>query len=275
MFVQSTTPPLDHELLEGEQALRRLRPELEALVPPFKPRSLHIPHSVSVVLGAQVTIERLLPLMPRYTPRANAGSIARLRDHGLATAFVYHRSLPRCSVEYEALIEAAQVLRRRLLSSAIHLADLGLLDMRRVVEIRAGRGHVGVGDALLALANLFEEHWSRLRDNTPIERSELHRATEQGAKLLAATAERRARRHRRASSDDMTRRALHLMCEVYEEARRVAAYIGWYEPGLHPLPSLVRRTPRSQTIVSEDALVDTTAHPEGEVESGPHLAAAE
>jgi hypothetical protein len=279
MLSNPTTTPLDHDLLEGEQALRRLRPELEALVAPFKPRSLYIPHGVAVVLGAQPTIDQLLLLMPRYTPLANAGRMARLRDYGLATAFVYHRSLPRHPVDppgYHALIEQAHSLRRRLLSSATHLAELGLLDERRVAEIRAGRGHVAVGDGLLALANLFEAHWPQLEDSTPIERGELHRAAEQGARLLAVTTERRERKRRRRERDDMTRRAVHLMSEVYEEARRVAAYIGWYEPDVHPLPSLVRRIARARTVASEDGTLDVTERSlDAEGEPGPHLVAAE
>lgn len=278
MFTSPTTSPLDHDLLEGEQALRRLRPELEALVPPFKPRVIHIPHCVSVLLGAQPTIDQLLPLMSRYTPLANASRIARLRDYGLATAFVYHRSLPRYPVdppEYRALIEDAHALRRRLLSSATHLADLGLLDERRVVEIRAGRGHIGAGDGLLALANLFEEHWPKLKDNTPIERRELHRATEQGARLLAVATERRERNRGRFKRDDVARRAAHLMCEVYEEARRVTAYIGWYEPSLHPLPSLVRRIARGRPIATEGVIFGLHERLYDDSEPGPHLAAAE
>lgn len=273
-----TTTPLDHDLLEGEQALRRLRPELEALVPPFKPRAIHVPHCVSVLLGAQPTIDQLLPLIPRYTPLANASRIAQLRDYGLATAFVYHRSLPRYPVEppeYRALIEDAYALRRRLLSSATHLADLGLLDERRVVEIRAGRGHVGAGDSLLALANFFEEHWLKLKDNTPIERWELHRAAEQGARLLAVATERRERNRGRFKRDDMPRRAVHLMCEAYEEARRVAAYIGWYEPNLDPLPSLVRRIASSRPPVIEGVPGELDARPRAEGQLEPHLAAAE
>lgn len=279
MFPKPTATPLDHDLLEGELALRRLRPELEALVPPFKPRIVHIPHCVSVLLGAQPTIDRMLPLMPRYTPLASASRIARLRDYGLATAFVHHRSLPRHPVdppEYRALIEDAHSIRRRLLAAAVHLADLGLLDERRVAEIRAGRGHVGAGDGLLALANLFEEHWSALKDSTPIERHELHRAAEQGARLLAVATERRERRRGRYKRDDMPRRAVHLMCEVYEEARRVAAYIGWYEPELRPLPSLVRRIARDRNVAAEDAMTELDARSDDDrAAPGSHLAAAE
>lgn len=272
------TIPLDPDLLEGELALRRLRPELEALVPPFKPRIIHIPHCVSVLLGAQPAIERMLPLMGRYTPLANASRIARMRDYGLATAFVYHRSLPRHPVEppeYRALIEDAYSLRRRLLCSAAHLAALGLLDERRIAEIRAGRGHVGVGDGLLGLATLFEEHWSKLKDSTPIERHELHRATEQGAKLLAVATERRERSRRIVGRDDLLRRVVHMTCESYEEARRVAAYISWYEPELRPLPSLIRRVLREQSGPSADATIEVSKASDGVGEFGPHLAAAE
>ena len=272
------TTPLDPDLLEGEQALRRLRPELEALFPPFKPRIIYIPHCVSVLLGAQPAIERMLPLMGRYTPLANASRIARMRDYGLATAFVYHRSLPRHPVEppeYRALIEDAYSLRRRLLSSAAHLADLGLLDERRIAEIRTGRGHVGVGDALLALATLLEEHWPKLKDSTAIERHELHRATERGAKLLAVATERRARNRRVVSRDDLLRRMVHATCEAYEEARRVAAYIGWYEPELHPLPSLIRRLRHERLVQSDEATVEVSDVSDDGDELRPLLAAAE
>jgi hypothetical protein len=269
---------IDPDLLEGEQAFRGLRPQLEALVPPFKPRVVHIPHCVSVLLGAQPTIERMLPLMERYTPLANAGRISCMRDYGLAMAFVYHRSLPRHPVdppEYRALVEDAYSLRRRLLSSAAHLAELGLLDEHRIAEIRAGRGHVGVGDALLALATLFEEHWPTLKDSTPIARHELHLASAHGAKLLAVATERRDRNRKGAKPDDFSRRMVHLACEVYEEARRVAAYISWYEPDLRPLPSLVRRLSRARLVAIEAGATGLSEAAEGESELRSHLAAAE
>lgn len=266
------------ELLEGEQALQRLRPDLEALTPPFKRRVVSIPHGVAVLLGAQPTIERMLPLMARYTPVANADRIARMRDIGLAAAFVHHRSLPRYPVappEYRALIDDAYSLRRRLLSSAAHLADLGLLDERRIVEIRAGRGHIGVGDGLLALATLFEVHWARLQNNTPIERHELHRAIDQGAKLLAVATERRARRRKRPAPDDLFQRTVQLMCEAYEEARRVSAYISWYEPELQPLPALMRWVSRSRAATSDGASVEPSDEAGDAGELRPSLVAAE
>lgn len=243
--------PLDHELLEGEQALRRLRPELEALVPPFKPRAIHVPHGVSVLLGAQPTIERMLPLMERYTPLANASRISRMRDIALAVAFVHHRSLPRPLAyppELRALVADAYSARRRLGKAAKHLAELGLLDARRVEEIRVERGHVGTGDALLALATLFEEHWWKIEHSTPIGRPELRRAAEHGAKLLAVATERRERAHRYTKGGDLPRRTIHMMCEAYEEARRVSAYIAWYEPELRPLPSMFRRLARERAV---------------------------
>lgn len=276
--VQSPPNHIDPDLLEGEQAFRRLRPQLEALVPPFKRRVVHIPHCVSVLLGSQPSIARMLPLMERYTPLADARRISCMRDYGLAMAFVYHRSLPRHPVdppEYRTLIEDAYSLRRRLFSSAAHLAELGLLDERRIAEIRAGRGHVGVGDGLLALATLFEEHWPTLKDSTPIERHELHRATTQGAKLLAVATERRDRNRKGANQDDLSRRMVHLTCEVYEEARRVAAYISWYEPKLRPLPSLVRRLSRGRIITNNESHASASEAPEEEGELRPHLAAAE
>lgn len=238
--------PFEHDLLEGEHALRRLRPELEALVPPLKPRAIHIPYGVSVLLGVQPTMERVLPLMERYTPLANASRMGNLRDYALATAFVHHRYRPRPPTDgpdYPALVREAQALRRRLAAAAGHLADLGLLDTQEVEQIQRGRGHIGTGDGLLALATIFQKHWSMVRDNTPIERQELHQAAELGARLLAVVTERREQRRRSSShrADGLHRRAVHMMCDVYEEARRVVAYIGWYEPELRPLPSLYRR----------------------------------
>jgi hypothetical protein len=269
---------MDHELLEGELALRQLLPELEALVPPFKRRAVRIPHCVSVLLGSQPAIDRMLPFMPRYTPLANAGRISRMRDYALAAAFVHHRSLPRPPTEppeQRALIEGSLSLRRRISKAAIHLADLGLLDPRRVREIRAGRGFVGTGDALLALATLFEAHWSDVKDNTPIERSELRHAAEQGAKLLALAAERRERIHGGIARDDVPRRAAHMMCEVYEEARRVAAYICWYEPEVRPLPSLYRRASRGHTEPDEPMFDETTDTATDQGEQTRILVAAE
>jgi hypothetical protein len=249
----SIPTPLDHELLEGDQALCRLRPELEALVPPFRPRAIHVPHGVSVLLGAQPTIDQMLPLMARYTPLANASRISRMRDIALATAFVHHRSLPRPLAyppELRALVADAYSARRRLGKAAKHLAELGLLDARRVEEIRVERGHVGTGDALLALATLFEEHWWKIEHSTPIGRAELRRAAEHGAELLAVATERRERAHRYAKRSDLPRRTVHMMCEAYEEARRVSTYIAWYEPELRPLPSMFRRLARERVVLN-------------------------
>ncbi len=254
--------PRDPDLLEGEQALRRLRPELEALEAPLHSRAIHVPYAVSVLLGVQPTIERSLPLMRRYTPLANISRIANLRDYALATAFVHHRSrrtAPTDGPNYTRLITDARALYRRLGAASAHLADLGLLDAGRVAEIRRVRGNIAVGDGLLALATTLQERWPMVDHCTPIQRHELRHAAELGARLLAAVAERRQQRSRIASfrrSDGLHRRAVSRMCDVYEEARRVVAYIGWYEPDLAPLPSLVRRLAKHRALVEGRSLVE-------------------
>jgi hypothetical protein len=281
MITSSSPSHLDHELLEGEQALRRLRPELEALVARFKPRGLNVPYAVSVVLGAQPVIVHMLPLMARYTPLASVSRIEHLRGYALATAFVHHRCQPRAPLEdlgYPALVYDAYSLRKRLTSAAVHLSDLGLLDADRVMKIREGRGHIGAGDGLLALATLFEEHWSKVMDSTPIARQELRRAAEIGAKLLASVSERRERRRRRVDDhrhDDLRRRAIQMMYEVYEEARAVAAYIGWYEPALHPLPSLFRQLSRARAVTHGELVVEGVEVIENDGKREDHLVAAE
>jgi hypothetical protein len=231
-----------------------------------------------LLLGAQPTIEQMLPLMARYTPLANASRIANLRAYALATAFVHHRSQPQPVVhgpDYPGLITDAYALRRRLGLAAVHLAALGLLDARRVAEIQGRRGHVGTGDGLLALATLFEERWAQVKDSTPIERHELRHAADLGARLLAVAPARRARRGRTDTPqpNGLRRRAIHMMCNAYDEARRVAEYIAWYEPELHPLPSLFQRVSRDRIVTQGEPLTLLTAGLEDE--AARMLAAAE
>ncbi len=248
-------------------AYQRVAAELDALpAERATPVTVEVSTAVSIVLGASVKIAELRPAMAAQLVEPPRASLDKLTDYALAAHYAYLQSFgthaARADRARELLAEAAP-LRQRLLAVAEMLAALGLVDGARVAEIRAGSGNVDTANDLTALAATFVNDWARLAGQVPITEAEVDRAASLGTELLVALGVRRVGAEREPDAKgwaDRKNRALRLMLDAYDDARRAVAYLRWKEGDADSYaPSLFAR--RRRAARPGEAPVEAPAEP--------------
>lgn len=200
--------------------------------------------AVSVVLGALPSLRALRDAIVEELPKHPIAQLDDLEDYALAAWYsnVLHENQGLDEGAMKQLQEEGAALRESLLIAAEPLAHRGLLDAKRLAEIKAGRGKEDAANDLTALSELYSAQWDRIKTKTPVEEHEIRRADEIGSKLLMAVVAKDTGKP--ADSADRRARAFTLLARAYGACRRAAAYIRWEQGDVDELvPPLVRRGP--------------------------------
>ena len=123
----------------------------------------------------------------------------------------------------------AAKLREILLSDINALIKRGLIDGKRLDDLRGGVGFRNNAFDLQVMAIILRERWEVIRSRTAIQESELEEAETLGNNLSNAVD---GREHTPASVVKATSdraRAFTLFHRSYEEAHRLATFVRWYE----------------------------------------------
>ena len=123
----------------------------------------------------------------------------------------------------------ASKLRELLLSDINALIKRGLLDGRRLDDLRGGVGFRNNAFDLQVMGIILRERWEVIRSRTAISEAELSEAETLGDSLTNAVdgRERTSPAVVKATSDRA--RAFTLFNRSYEEAHRLATFVRWYE----------------------------------------------
>jgi hypothetical protein len=233
-------------------AYERVAAEIDAL-PAERVGAVNVDVSTAVatVIGASAKLAELRPEIVAQLPAHPINTIDKLTDYALAALYAHLQTFGRQVAgpdRVRELLAEATPLRQRLLAVADMLASLGMLESAPVAEIRTGSGHLDTANDLIALAALFDNEWARLHDRVPLEQSELERAARLGTELLVTLGVRKVR-----SGDapdikgwaDRKNRALRLMLDAYDGARRAVHYLRWQQDDAESYaPSLFARRRR-------------------------------
>jgi hypothetical protein len=262
---------------EAAEAYARARPDLDALNPNAVGRiTANLAVVVSIVLGALVHIEALMPLIATL-PLLDLVTLRKLRDYAYALYYVDLMALLAAegSADVPTLLAEATPMRDRMLSVAEGLAKYGLVDPERVAAIRSGLGHLDTARDLGALAELFgalaPEHKGRL----PVPEAEIDRAAELSLQTLAALGRRQVGSDGAglpSRFEDDKARAFRLVVQTYDIGRRAVAYVRWQEGDADLLvPSLFsgkrRRSPAAEEPGTNGAPTEPPA-PKGDGDNG-------
>lgn len=206
-----------------------------------------VPTTVSTVLGALPSLRAMRDPIVEELPKHPIALLDDLEDYALA-AWYAHLLHENQGVEGDALKklqEEATPLRDSLLIAAEALAHRGLLDQKRVSEIRSNQANQDTANDLLALSELFSAQWDRVKAKTAVEEQEVQQASELGTKLIMALgAKDTATAGKPVDSADRRARAYTLLVRAYSACRRAAAYVRWEQGDVDELaPPLVRRGP--------------------------------
>ena len=151
----------------------------------------------------------------------------------------------------DKLIADAKAKRQLLLSDASALAHRGLLDPKRLQELKGSRGFRNIAFDLVVLASMMRDNWPEISNRTAVPIAELDEAAALGERLLTTIAQRPALLTEAAEN---RQRAFTLFVSAYDHVRRVITFLRWNDgdvdqivPSLHAGRTKRRRKPRSAT----------------------------
>jgi hypothetical protein len=131
------------------------------------------------------------------------------------------------------LMPEAEDLRETLLLQARAQAKRKRIPQSLLDTVEPGVGIEDRANDLTVLAHAFRSRWRELEGRIDVSLAELDRADELAALLLGRLAARAvsARKEGELSPGELRARAWTLLVNAYEECRRAAAAVWWYEPG--------------------------------------------
>ncbi|MBN1607666.1 MAG: hypothetical protein JW940_13600, partial [Polyangiaceae bacterium] len=182
------------------------------------------------VLGAIPGLRKMRPAIVEALPRFDVGRFDRLESYALALAHAQAEYLkaPAINPGPRELAKEARRWRDELLMAVQCLVARGLVPKpsARILECRRAYGPLAL--AVLALAQLLEQHWPAICGRTALELSELDQASEAARRLLDAMALPRRRPEKRAAAEQRSR-AFALLVRAYADARRAVRFVRWHD----------------------------------------------
>lgn len=221
-----TPPILPISKTEAHRAFERLHSRMKAIRRrEVTAVDVDIEQAAILVLTAESRIRALQPEIVRLPP-FNPELLTSLREVALAAWYAHVVVAPGADQEkrLNMLIKETADLKRSLLLQADALASVGLLDAKRIAQLRAGRSHWDLAGDTLALSDLFRRRWKQLRRKTTVTEEKLDRAANLATELLQAIGDR-ARAF--AAAEHLRAQAYSLLYQAYDKVRRAVVYLRW------------------------------------------------
>jgi hypothetical protein len=225
-----------------EAAFAAILPEIQAL-----PDTAVLTVNIDVVAAA-TTVLGLLPELRALRPqivdefsRFDLERFDKLEQYALALSHAHGlyrgaASMKRNTAELAAEVTAA---RDRLLSCARTLATHGLLEAARLTGCKTTTAYRATASDIFMLVPLFKEHWSRIRNNTPLTLSDLNRASNLAVELLTEVGLKEQAPVGVNAAAQIRAKAYTLLADAYEDARRAVQYLRARHGDAHDIaPSL-------------------------------------
>ncbi len=242
--------PYRPQIAQAAASYAKIKPRLAKLQPDeVIAVNVEVAAAVSIAMGAVTNLRPMREAIASELPKHPIDALDDLEDYALSFwyAHVLSENAEGGGEAPKKLMEEAGPLRESLLIAAEALAHKGLLDGKRVAEIRSGRGHADAANDLSALAEVFTQSWERVKSKTAVELHEVQRADELSTKLALAINAKETNgggAGKPADPADRLARAYTLLTRAYNDCRRAAAYIRWEQGDVDDLaPPLTRKSP--------------------------------
>jgi hypothetical protein len=236
--------PAGHAPHAAADAFAKVEPELAAVpADALGDSTIDAAVALATVLAAAPRIREHRAAIEEQLPKHPLKGIDQLETYAHAAwyAHLVHAYASTSPEASKALVEEAGRLRDGLLIAAEALAHRALLDVDAVARIRKGGANPDLAGDLTALAGMFKEAWGKVSTKTAVERSEIDRAAELGPAVLVAAA---AKKHKGTDTEAQRAKALALLVDAYDGARRAIGYLRWKEGDLDVIaPSLHKKRP--------------------------------
>lgn len=216
----------------AEQAYHR---HLDEILSVPKARQLQVNLDVNrvVALGLEV-FDRLNLLRDEIQARLadfDIGNLDRLRGYALALSHANARCLRRgrLSRENQALLSDVSEARVLFLSDATALTKRSLIEPAVLARYSGVRSQLQTLEDLSQLIELLRTRWPTIEGKTAITPDELDRAEHLVRQVRQTVRLDERQPEARASRQRIRAQAFTLFAGAYEELRRAACYLRWYE----------------------------------------------
>jgi hypothetical protein len=258
-----------------QDAYQRCKPLIDAM-PKDKLLSvnLDVPTIVACALGSMSEIRKLQEAAATL-PGMDVAHFKNVEQYALALAYAHslHQAASTPTLPLQELSARGLELRELLLTDCTALARRGLIDGRRLKELKGHVGYKNVASDLLTLVALLREAGARVQGKTAVDARELDEGEVLADQLLTAVGEREQLPVTKEATFDNRERAYTLFLRSYDQIRRAAHYLRWDEDDADELvPSLyaTRKRKGSEVIEEEEpAPAPTPPAPDGGMTPAP------
>lgn len=242
------------QLRECYRAALDACPERDVLV-----INVDIPTAVATALGAEEAIRTLRARVETDCPIIDGARLDKISDYARLTGYLHAGCVAQEAAAateggVTAIADEVGAMRDTLRADAEPFAARRVFDPAIVAELRSGQGHHDLAMDVFAYTQLFRGNWEAIKAGTMVKLADLDRADEAAGKLLLAVG-LKDRAPSSPSGFALDRaRAFTLFVNAYNEARRVATFLRWWEKDADVLvPSLYARTGGSPRKSSDEA----------------------
>lgn len=194
---------------------------------------------LAVNLNVQLVTTTILGALPRLWSLRDE-VIAKIPSFDIAQfdkLEVYAKALAYAQTVYLAASTPAETLpalasraieiRQQLLTDATALARRGLLDQKRLDDLKGDTGYLSVASDLGVLVRMLREGWTAIVSKSAIQPSELDEAEQVFERITLAYAERTRQSEATIAAAEDRQRAYTLCLNAYDQARRATTYLRW------------------------------------------------
>lgn len=190
--------------------------------------NLDIAVSTSQVLSVAPNLQALRPAVAKL-PNFDIAQYDNIVPYTLALIYANnrHQSILTPPEEVPALLDDASKMRTIFSADANALAARGIIDGKKLGELKSGTGALDVASDLGTLVILLRENWDKVSANSGIKPAELDRAEALSERLTFAFAEKGQSKTKLAEAAEDRQRAFTLFVDAYDQARRAVSYLHW------------------------------------------------
>ncbi len=193
--------------------------------------NLDIPSAIATVIGALPRMKTFREAFVTALPNFDMAAFDALETYADALAYAHTAFLAASepTADLPALLERATDMRDQLVSDATALARRGIVDAKRLADLKGGTGYLAIAYDLGALVRMIRERWSEISTKSAIQSFELDEAESLYEQITRAYGTRTRQSTAAAAQADDRQRAYTLFVKAYDQARRAIQYVRWEE----------------------------------------------
>jgi hypothetical protein len=220
---------VSQEVLASE-VVTRLLGKFEALAPAeLQQVNLDIPAAVATVLGALPEIAQHRAQIVASMPQYDLVLFDELEAYALALNDVHGSYLiaTRPSDQLQAVVDEATKLRETLLTDTTALVHRGLVDGKRLAELKGSVGYKNLATDLNVLFKALKASWGQIGGRSTVTEAEIERAAKLQQRLIRLIGLREQSAQAATAANELRQRAFTAFMLAYDHVRRAISFLRW------------------------------------------------